>query len=271
MDSRVRRAYRAVLGINGNGRRLRRAVTVIAATAVIAAAPITPTASSLQTTSADPCVSALGTLDATTTTASGSGIVAVDSGCTSSLRDPGDTASTYYARRHTFTLAAAATVSVSMGPSSSWSYLVLSDSSDAVVGRDQGRNSSRYSSAEPARLDHLVLAAGTYTLIGWTGADRLWGGLGDDNLQGDAGDDALWGGPGDDTLRGDGHNDQLDGGPGRDTLRGGDGADRVYGGEGDDTLYGGGGVDYINGGPGADTCTHGETTAACEDESLRRS
>ena len=107
----------------------------------------------------------LGTLDSTTTSATGSGTVAVDAGCVSSLRDPADTTSVYYARRHTFTLDdAAATISVRVGPSSSRSYVVLSDSSGTVLGRDQGQSSGRYVSSDPARLDYLLLAAGTYTV-----------------------------------------------------------------------------------------------------------
>ena len=124
---------------------------------------------------ADGCVRDLGTLDATATSASGSGIVAVDSDCTSSQRDPNDAVSVYYARRHTFTLDAAATVSVSVGPNSSRSYLVLSDASGTEVGRDQGRDSSRYSSSEPARLDYLLLAAGTYTIEATTGSPQQTG------------------------------------------------------------------------------------------------
>ncbi|WP_419848088.1 Ig-like domain-containing protein [Candidatus Poriferisocius sp.] len=116
---------------------------------------------------ADACSRSLGALGEGSSSLSGSGIVAVDAGCTSSLRDP-DSSSTYYARRHTFTLSAAATVSVWVGPASGSSYLVLSDSSGKVVGRDQGNTRSCYrgrcSSSEPARLDHLLLAAGTYTI-----------------------------------------------------------------------------------------------------------
>lgn len=111
---------------------------------------------------ADACVRDLGTLDGTTMSASRSGIVAVDPDCTSSLRDPGDSESVYYARRHTFTLAEAATVSVEVGPSSSEAFLILSDGSGAEVSRAQGRSARR--SSAPARLDHLLLGAGTYTV-----------------------------------------------------------------------------------------------------------
>ncbi len=116
---------------------------------------------------ADACVRDLGTLDAESPSVSVSGIVAVDAGCTSSRRDP-DGTSTFYARRHTFSLAAAATVSVSAGPSSPRSFVILSDGSGAEVGRGQG-SSGRYGSSS-ARLDYLLLAAGTYTAEVTTGS-----------------------------------------------------------------------------------------------------
>ena len=92
---------------------------------------------------------------------SGSGVVAVDADCTSSLREPGGTA-TFYARRHTFTLDAAATVSVRADdahPGWLWTYLVLTDSSGDVVGRAVGDSRHRISS-----LGRLLLPAGTYTV-----------------------------------------------------------------------------------------------------------
>ena len=97
----------------------------------------------------------------------------------SSQRAPGDTVSMFYARRHTFTLDAPATVSVSVGPSSLRSYLVLTDSSGDVVGRDQGRdrycNRGNCAYEEPARLVHLLLAAGTYTVEATTGSAEVTG------------------------------------------------------------------------------------------------
>ena len=135
-----------------------------------------PAVSSAQTDEADACVRDLGALDAATASLSGSGIIAQDAGCTSSLRDPSGT-STYYARRHTFTLADSATVSVGARGSSPGSlrpYLVLSDSSGDVVGRDVGYGSSSVS------LDLLLLSAGTYTVevtsyyAGDTGGYSVW-------------------------------------------------------------------------------------------------
>ncbi len=110
---------------------------------------------------ADPCVRDLGTLDGANPSVSGSGIIAVDGSCTSSLRDPQST-STHYARRHTFTLDAAATVSAELGPAGSESFLILIDSGGVEVGRDQGHSGRRGS--RPARLGLYLLQAGTYTL-----------------------------------------------------------------------------------------------------------
>ena len=110
---------------------------------------------------ADACVRDLGTLDATTSSATGSGIVAVDASCTSSQRDPGS-ASTYYARRHTFTLGVPGTVSVSLTGSRPQVLLIEGSSSDgtgAVVARNG--SSSSYTSVH---LRYLLLPAGTYTV-----------------------------------------------------------------------------------------------------------
>ena len=73
---------------------------------------------------------------------------------------------------------------------------------------------------------------------GGAGADRLFGGLGDDQLFGAAGQDTLSGGEGDDDLRGDAGNDALLGGYGDDRLEGGAGSDSLFGGPGDDVLIG---------------------------------
>ena len=97
--------------------------------------------------------------------------------CTSSLRDPQSTA-TFYARRHTFTLDAAATVSVGVndqGPGSLRTYLVLTDGSGGVVGQVAGDSRFRDSS-----LNLLLLGAGTYTVEATsnnayeTGGYRVW-------------------------------------------------------------------------------------------------
>ncbi|WP_419944622.1 hypothetical protein [Candidatus Poriferisodalis sp.] len=108
------------------------------------------------------CLTDLGTLNATTTSLSTTGTIQADAGCVSSLRDPADTTSVYYARRHTFTLDAAGTVSISLddaSPGSMRTYVVLSDSSGSVLGRATG--DSRY---RRSRLERLLLPAGTYTI-----------------------------------------------------------------------------------------------------------
>ena len=124
---------------------------------------------------ADGCARELGALGAEMASASKSGIVAVDAGCVSAARNPGGTA-TYYARRHVFTLNEAATVSISVDDVSSRgrlrTYAVLLagrsvDGSGSVVGRansSDGFTSDGFRSASPARLDHFLLAAGTYTI-----------------------------------------------------------------------------------------------------------
>jgi Ca2+-binding RTX toxin-like protein len=89
------------------------------------------------------------------------------------------------------------------------------------------------------------------------GADRIFGGAGDDVLWGDAfpGDaarDRVDGGPGDDTIYGGGGADVLLGGPGGDYLEGNSGADRLDGGPGDDEIRGDQGNDRVSGGAGDD-------------------
>ena len=114
----------------------------------------------------------LGTLDAETPSVSGSGIIAVDADCTSSQRNP-DATGVYYTRRHTFTLDAAATVSVSVddeSPDNFVPYAVLiegssSDGSGTVVARAAGNSrTSVFNPERPARLSYRLLEAGTYTV-----------------------------------------------------------------------------------------------------------
>ena len=105
-----------------------------------------------------------------TTHVPASGIIAQDASCVSSQRNPGSSG-TYYARRHVFTLDAPATVSINVDDVASRgrlrTYVVLlagrsGDGSGAVVSR--ANSSDGLSSASPARLDHLLLAAGSYTI-----------------------------------------------------------------------------------------------------------
>ena len=131
---------------------------------------------------ADACVRDLGTLDGAASSLSGSGIIAQDASCTSSQRDPNDAVSTFYARRHTFTLDAAATVSVSLDDANSsglYTYLLLiqgrsADGSGAVVARASHGGTS-YNGPRPARLDHLLLQAGTYTIEATTSSVEATG------------------------------------------------------------------------------------------------
>ena len=87
------------------------------------------------------------------------------------------------------------------------------------------------------------------------GADRVFGGEGDDRIESGEGNDDLYGEEGDDSLLGGAGNDLLFGGEGRDTLGGGSGDDLLVGGEGDDRLTGGAGADTF-----AFTADHGDDT-----------
>ncbi len=76
------------------------------------------------------------------------------------------------------------------------------------------------------------------TILGGTGADRIFALGGDDDVFAFAGDD------------------QVDGGAGNDTLDGAQGSDLLLGGDGDDELHGGseaGSTDTLDGGAGSDT------------------
>ena len=116
--------------------------------------------------------------------------------------------------------------------------------------------------AGTAAADSILGFAGPDTLAGLEGDDTLSGGAGNDSIAGGDGFDSLLGGDGDDTLDGGAGTDVLVGGTGDDVLRGGtgddlllggEGADLLQGGEGDDSLQGGFGADTLDGGPGADT------------------
>lgn len=99
-------------------------------------------------------------------------------------------------------------------------------------------------------------------LDGWTGADYLTMGAGNDTVWGNSGSDTLSGALGNDILIGDWDapdrigNDSLYGGDGDDDLIGGAGNDGLYGGNGDDTFSFGVGVagsDGLFGGTGIDS------------------
>ena len=76
-----------------------------------------------------------------------------------------------------------------------------------------------------------------------SGADILFGDLGDDSLIGGEGHDFLNGNDGTDILCGDLGNDTLSGGSENDSLLGGSGDDFLSGDLGNDTLTGGTGSD----------------------------
>ena len=91
---------------------------------------------------------------------------------------------------------------------------------------------------------------------GVAGADKIYGGEGDDLIFGDNGteianvangNDFIEGGLGNDILDGNGGNDTISGGIGNDIIYGGSGDDRIDGGAGNDSLYGDQGIrQYVN-------------------------
>jgi Ca2+-binding RTX toxin-like protein len=72
---------------------------------------------------------------------------------------------------------------------------------------------------------------------------RVFGYSGDDRLRGGIRNDLIEGGNGNDTIFGELGNDRLFGNSGTDRLFGGDGDDGLFGGPGRDTLFGEGGDD----------------------------
>lgn len=121
---------------------------------------------------------------------------------------------------------------------------------DQWIARVDGRAhfGMEYTQPTPAldlfdRLPSVFDAGITYSgnayrnhFTGGVGADRLFGGDGDDFLEGLHGRDRLLGGYGDDKLFGGGGRDVLRGENGDDTLLGGGGADLLVGGPGDDVF-----------------------------------
>ncbi|GHC52280.1 hypothetical protein GCM10007315_13530 [Gemmobacter tilapiae] len=118
-----------------------------------------------------------------------------------------------------------------------------------------------------SKSDIIFGAAAGDSIAAGDGADKVYGGAGNDTLlgffgsEGGDGKDSLFGGTGRDTLLGGGADDSLVGGDGMDQLIGGDGNDRIFGGagldaisgdDGNDQLYGGASIDNIYGGDGND-------------------
>lgn len=93
---------------------------------------------------------------------------------------------------------------------------------------------------------------GDDTLIGGSGADRLYGEDGNDSVHAGAGNDTIDGGAGVDYLKGQAGNDSIVGGSGADTLTGDTGADTLDGGLDNDSIAGGSGSDSLLGGDGDD-------------------
>ncbi|WP_428121423.1 hypothetical protein [Candidatus Poriferisodalis sp.] len=113
----------------------------------------------------DPCDDPLGSITDDSTTRTGT--IIADASCTSSQRRPSSTG-TYYARRHTFTLDAAATVAVDLGSASSNSsrlntYLLLLGGHNVGTGTVEGRDDAAGPSTD-SRLRNVRLAAGDYTI-----------------------------------------------------------------------------------------------------------
>jgi VCBS repeat-containing protein len=87
------------------------------------------------------------------------------------------------------------------------------------------------------------------------GADKIYGGGGNDTITGGDKGDELYGNTGSDSLSGGDQNDLIYGGSGNDTIQGGSQTDTIYGGSGSDTILGNDHNDFIIGGFGADTLT----------------
>ena len=103
------------------------------------------------------------------------------------------------------------------------------------------------------RIAILGASSGAHRIEGRDGADELITAAAHDSLFGGAGNDSLFGNGGADILDGGADNDSLAGGSGRDTLGGGTGHDSLFGGGDADSLDGGGGADQLHGGAGNDT------------------
>jgi Ca2+-binding RTX toxin-like protein len=105
--------------------------------------------------------------------------------------------------------------------------------------------------------DTLFGEAGDDDLSGGADNDKLYGGNGIDTLDGEIGNDVLFGELGNDELKGGGGSDTLSGGDGNDTLEGDSDGDILNGNAGNDTLEGDAGLDVVNGGAGDDTIDGG--------------
>ncbi|MFK7821906.1 MAG: Calx-beta domain-containing protein [Planctomycetaceae bacterium] len=104
-------------------------------------------------------------------------------------------------------------------------------------------------STRPAVIDG---GAGADKLFGGKGNDEIYGGGGRDLIKGKQGDDTLSGGDGPDKMLGQAGNDILNADSGDDQLIGGSGVNILNGGSGDDRIKGGKDADLAIGGEGED-------------------
>ena len=126
------------------------------------------------------------------------------------------------------------------------------DADDTVIF-DLGKQ-SRYRSLKTT----IHGGAGNDSILGSPGADRIYGGDGDDTINGAAGRDRIDGQAGADVLIGGKNNDSISGASGNDSIYGGDGDDMLAGNKGNDRVEGGKGYDWLDGGAGANVLIGGK-------------
>ncbi len=90
------------------------------------------------------------------------------------------------------------------------------------------------------------------------GADTIYSGLGDDNVDAGDGVNVLHGDAGNDVLISGTDADTIDGGAGNDTISAGGGDNLITGGDGTDTITSGAGLDTITSGAGDDAISAGD-------------
>jgi len=122
-----------------------------------------------------------------------------------------------------------------------------------------------------SRLDDIIYGNSDNNKIeGYTGADIIYGGAGDDTIGAyragsiGTGTDAneLYGGTGNDTMHGSNGGDIMNGDEDNDIIYGGGGDDTINGGDGDDWLESGLGSDTIDGGLGTDILNYYNSSAS---------
>ena len=93
--------------------------------------------------------------------------------------------------------------------------------------------------------DKIYGGVGNDRIYGGEGDDKIYGGQGNDKIYGLEGDDTIYGGDGDDEIAGANGNDTIKGDGGNDILQGNDGNDKIYGELNDTLLDGGEGYDSL--------------------------